>query len=103
MLRPSASGTNTPFLYNTNGPMAPGGYRSRLEVGSGADGDQKVFSTLPPQQVKIGSIRLPNVTFMALAHPQKDSNRKAFDGLLSTDLFRRVFINHVDNYAVLEP
>ena len=46
---------------------------------------------------------LPNVTFMALAHPQKDSNRKAFDGLLSTDLFRRVFINHVDNYAVLEP
>jgi len=40
---------------------------------------------------------------MALAHPQKDSNRKAFDGLLSTDLFRRVFINHVDNYAVLEP
>jgi Aspartyl protease len=97
------SGTNTSFLYNTNGPMAPGGYSSRLGVGSGADGVQKIFSALPPQQVKIGSIRLPNVTFMALVYPQKDSNKKAFDGLLSTDLFRRVFINHVDHYAVLEP
>jgi Aspartyl protease len=97
------SGTNASFLYNTNGPMAPGGYRSGSVVGSCADGDQKVFSALPPQQVKIGSIRLPNVTFMALAHPQKDSNRRAFDGLLSMDLFRRVFINHTDHYVVLEP
>ena len=97
------SGTNAPFLYNTNGPVAPGGYRRGLVVGSGADGDQKVFSALPPQEVKIGSIRLHNVTFMALAHPQKNSGRRVFDGLLSTDLFRRVFINHVDHYAVLEP
>jgi len=53
--------------------------------------------------VKIGSLKLTSVTFMTLAHPAKDSNRKEFDGLLSLDLFRRVFINHADHYVVLEP
>ena len=94
------SGTNAPFLYNTSGHMAFGG---ESVIGSGADGDGKVFSALPPQDVEIGSIRLTSVTFMALAHPLKDSGRKDFDGLLSLDLFRRVFINHTDRYVVLEP
>jgi hypothetical protein len=40
---------------------------------------------------------------MTLAHPLKDSGRREFDGLLSMDLFRRVFINHADYYVVLEP
>ncbi len=97
------TGTNAPFLYNTSGHMGPGGFGGGSVVGSGADGDEKVFSALPPQDVKIGSIRLPGVTFMALVHPQKDSGRKEFDGLLSIDLFRRVFIDHADHYAVLEP
>jgi hypothetical protein len=72
-------------------------------VGCGADGEEKVFSALPPQDVKIGSVRLPGVTFMTLALPPKDSRRTKFDGLLSMDLFRRVFINHADHYVVLEP
>ncbi|MGB6688903.1 MAG: retropepsin-like aspartic protease [Terracidiphilus sp.] len=97
------SGTNAPFLYNTSGHMGPGAFGGGLVVGSGADGDEKVFSALPPQDVKIGSVRLASVTFMTLAHPLKNSGRKEFDGLLSIDLFRRVFINHADHYAVLEP
>jgi hypothetical protein len=97
------SGTNAPFLYNTNGHMTPGGYGGGSVIGSGADGDEKVFSALPQQEVKIGSVRLLNVTFMALAHPLKDSGRADFDGLLSIDLFRRVFIDHANHFAVLEP
>jgi hypothetical protein len=97
------SGTNTPFLYNTSGHMAPRSFGGQSAVGSGADGDEKVFSALPPQDVKISSVRLPSVTFMTLAHPLKNSGRTEFDGLLSTDLFRRVFINHADHFAVLEP
>ncbi len=97
------SGTNAPFLYNTAGHTAPISFGGGSVVGSGADGDEKVFSALPPQDVKIGSIRLPSVTFMALAHPLKDSGRTDFDGLLAIDLFRRVFINHADHFAVLEP
>ena len=97
------SGTNAPFLYNTSGHMTPISVGGGSVVGSGADGDAKVFSALPPQDVKIGRIGLRRVTFMALAHPLKDSARKDFDGLLSIDLFRRVFINHREHYVVLEP
>lgn len=97
------SGTNAPFLYNTSGLMTPISVGGGSVVGSGADGDEIVFSTLPAQDVKIGRIRLPRVTFMALAHPLKDSGRKEFDGLLSIDMFRRVFINHREHYVVLEP
>jgi hypothetical protein len=97
------SGTNAPFLYNTSGHMAPGGFGGAPVVGSGADGDEKVFSTLPAQEVKIGSLRLPGITSMALTHPLKDSGRTEFDGLLTIALFRRVFINHADRYVVLEP
>ncbi len=97
------SGTNAPFLYNTSGHMAPTSFGGGAVVGSGANGDEKVFSALPPQDVKIGSVSLRGVTFMTLAHPLKDDGRKEFDGLLSIDLFRRVFINHGDRYVVLEP
>jgi hypothetical protein len=97
------SGTNAPFLYNTSRHMTPISFGGGSVVGSGADGDEKVFSALPPQDVKIGPLRLPSVTFMTLAHPLKDSGRKEFDGLLSIDLFRRVFIDHGDHYVVLEP
>jgi hypothetical protein len=97
------SGTNAPFLYNTSGHRAPISFGGGSVIGSGADGDEKIFSALPPQDVKIGSIRLANVTFMTLAHPLKDSGKKDFDGLLSMDLLRRVFINHAEHYVVLEP
>ena len=97
------SGTNAPFLYNTSGHRAPISVGGGSVVGSGADGDEKVFSALPPQDLKIGSVRLAGVTFMTLAHPLKDSDRKEFDGLMSIDLFRRVFINHREHYVVLEP
>ena len=102
------SGANIPYLYNTSQrllpqTMAPASFGGRSLVGSGADGNQHVFSALPPQEVKIGSLALPSVTFLTLAYARKDSRTTEFDGLLTTDLFRRVFISHADHFAVLEP
>jgi len=102
------SGANIPYLYNTSQhlvtrPMAPTSFGGASLVGSGADGDQHVFSALPPQEVKIGSLELPNVTFLTLAYARKDSHTTEFDGLLTTDLFRRVLISHADHFVVLEP
>ena len=71
--------------------------------GSGVDGAQPIFSALPPQDVKIGSLELPGVSFFSLAGAEKDSRVKGFDGVLTTGLFRRVFIDHADHFAVLEP
>jgi hypothetical protein len=53
--------------------------------------------------VKIGSIEISQATFVTLAGASKDSHTSAFDGLLPLGLFRRVFIDHADHFAVLEP
>jgi hypothetical protein len=66
------------------------------------DGSQEILSALPPQDLKIGSLELHRVPFFS-AGTEKDSFVKGFDGLLTTGLFRRVFIAHADRFAVLEP
>ena len=99
------SGANIPYLHNTSQHLVPQrtSFGGVSLVGSGADGDQKIFAALPPQQVNIGSLELPSVTFLTLAYPKKDSLSFEFDGLLTMDLFRRVFISNADHFAVLEP
>jgi hypothetical protein len=69
------SGTNAPFLDNSSGHMAPISFGGGSVVGNGADGDEKVLSALPPLDVENGSLKLPGLTFMTLAHPLKDSIR----------------------------
>ncbi len=97
------SGTNAPVLYNTSQYMALPLSQNVPLRGSGVDGAQRIFSALSPQDVKIGSLELSRVPFFSLAGTQKDARLKGFDGVLPTGLFRRVFIDHADHFAVLEP
>jgi len=97
------SGANAPFLYNTSQYMALGLARGKSWSGGGANGKQQTFSALPLQDMKIGSLDVPGVLFVTLVGTQKDSRTPEFDGLLSTGLFKRVFINHTDHIAVLDP
>jgi len=95
------SGANGGILYNTSEYMAPP--RRGYLRGTGVDGKQLIFSALPPQQVKIGSLELNGVPFFSLPGIQKDSRAKGFDGVLTMGVFRRIFICHTDHFAVLEP
>lgn len=92
---------NGAILCNTSKYLAPP-QRGHLQ-GTGAGGRELMFSTLPPQHVRIGSVKLSEVPFFCLAGTQKDSRAKGFDGVLSTGLFRRVFICHSDHFVILEP
>jgi Aspartyl protease len=94
------SGTNAPFLFDSPQYMAPGSIR---RVGGGLNGTQRSFATLPPQNLKIGPLEFPGVSFSTFADSQKDSRTSAFDGLLTLGLFRRVFICHTDHFAVFDP
>jgi hypothetical protein len=69
----------------------------------GAGGSQKNFTSLPPQDVKIGTDEFGKVPFITLAGAKKNTHTSAFDGLLTMGQFKRVFICHTDHYAVLEP
>lgn len=97
------SGTNVPLLYNAPQYMALPLSQNASLRGSGVDGSQRIFSALPPQQVKIGSRELSDVPLFSLAGNQKDSRAKGFDGVLPMGLFHRIFIDHADHFAVLEP
>jgi len=95
------SGTNVSYLYNTSEYMALGLYRgASLRGGANA---QRTFTALPQQNVKIGSVELAKVPFVTTAGVQKDRRTSDFDGLLTLGLFRRVFIDHSDHFAILEP
>jgi hypothetical protein len=97
------SGTNAPVLYNTSQYMALPLSQNVALRGSGVDGAQRIYSALPAQDVKIGSLELSSVPFFTLGGAQNDARLKGFDGDLPTGLFRRVFIDHADHFAVLEP
>jgi hypothetical protein len=95
------SGANGAVLYNTSEYLAVP-RRGRLQ-GTGVDGRQMIFSALPPQDVKVGSLALSGVPFYSLDGNQKDARAKGFDGILTFGLFRRVFIASADHFAILEP
>jgi hypothetical protein len=95
------SGANGAILFNTREYLAPARIGDLL--GTGVDGKQLIFSVLPPQDVKIGSLRLSRVSFVSLTGTQKDSRAKGFDGVLTLGLFRRVFIAHADHFAIFDP
>jgi Aspartyl protease len=95
------SGANGAVLFNTSEYLVS--QQRRYLQGTGVDGRQLIFSTLPPQDVKIGSLKLSRVPFVSLGATQKDSRAKGFDGVLTLGLFRRVFIAHADHFAVLDP
>jgi hypothetical protein len=95
------SGANGAILYNTSEYL--GAPQGRHLQGTGVAGRQLIFSALPPQDVKIGSLKLSGVPFVCLASTQRDARAMGFDGVLTLGLFRRVFVAHADHFAVLEP
>jgi hypothetical protein len=95
------SGANGAVLFNSSEYLAPP-RRGHL-LGTGVDGRQMIFGALPPQDMKIGSVRLADVSFCCLDGNQMDARAKGFDGILTFGLFRRVFIAHSGHFAVLEP
>ena len=76
------SGAQGPILYNTSQYMELQLSHDVPLRGSGVDGEQRIFSALPPQDVKISSLELSRVPFFSLAGIQKDARVKGFDGVL---------------------
>ena len=96
------SGSNVSFLYNTDEYMALGLFRG-ASLHGGASGSQRTFMAVPAQDVRIGSVEIQKVPFTTLVGALKDSRTSNFDGLLTMGLFRQIFIDHADHFAVLQP
>ena len=59
------SGANEPILFNSSQYMLLRPSHDVPLSGSGVDGAQPILSVLPPQDVKIGSLKLPGVAFLS--------------------------------------
>jgi len=97
------SGTNVAFLYNPTAYLAPKLRQKASLQGTGGNAAQQSLSALAAQDVKIGSTELLNVSFLMPVAGQENHSITEFDGLLTTWLFKRVFIDHAEHSAVLEP
>jgi Aspartyl protease len=97
------SGANASFLFNHAVNLAPGLRQTRQRDGYGADGVKRGFSILPPQSMQIGSFNIQQVSFAAPVDSGENALTSKEDGLLTTGLFRRVFISYADRFVVLEP
>jgi Aspartyl protease len=97
------SGANAGFLYQPSNYLALGSVRLASTRGAGVDGQARSYSVLPLQNLKIGRLELTKAAFYAVAGVEKDPSTTEFDGLLPMGLFRRVFIDHAEHLAVLDP
>ena len=97
------SGANASCLFNHAVNLAPGLRQTRQRDGYGADGVKRGFSILPPQSIQIGSFNIQQVSFAAPADSGENALTSKEDGLLTTGLFRRVFISYADRFVVLDP
>jgi hypothetical protein len=62
--------------------------------GGGSDGAQHSYATMALQDLQIGPLENPRVSFFQFAVTKKDSSPTDVDGMLPTGLFRRLFICH---------
>lgn len=96
------SGADVSMLYNTQEYMALGLFKGVSLQGTGVAGTVRTFKAIPPQTMTIGSVAIERVPFLTFAGGQNAVHSANFDGLLSIGMFKRVFINHAEGFAVLE-
>lgn len=96
------SGANVPFLYDPGKYLAPGLSVSAPLRNRSADGVERTFTVLPPQDMQIGILAFRQISFVTLAGTGKDVPKVGVDGLLPAALFRRIYIGYADRFVVLE-
>jgi hypothetical protein len=96
------SGTNVSFLFNIARHMPLELVQRTSLLGGGLDGAQHPYATMPLQDLQIGPLEIPRVSFFTFEDLNKDSSLTG-DGMLSTGIFRRVLICHAHHFVVLDP
>ena len=61
------------------------------------------YSILPAQDMQLGNLRIHRISFATPADPGGSLLNAGVDGLLPTAQFRRVYIDYVNRFVVLEP
>lgn len=97
------SGSNVPLLYDPAKYRPVGLWETRLLRGQGLDGIVRTFIRLPTQEMRIGNLIFPDISFTTFLGTNRHGFRGERDGLLPTSLFRSLYIGYADRFVVLVP
>jgi hypothetical protein len=98
------SGTNAPVLFTKplEMPVASTmGHQARSGAATGAAA--QYFVALPVKDVQVGPHTWVEVKFVAPLNNTQPTGRIGMDGLLPTQLFKRVLISYAGEYVVFNP
>jgi hypothetical protein len=97
------SGCNAPMLYEAGKELTHALFVGAPLRTRGADGIEREFTLLPPQDLQVGGQVLHRIPFVVPRNPGRDVPKLEIDGLLPTVLFQRVYISFADHYVMLVP
>ncbi len=97
------SGSDGPVLYAGNRELEqPLLKRAKLKGPEVSDA-RRAFAVLPPQNIKLGSRLVRNVSFVTPASASQDVPDREEDGILATVLFQRVYVSHSGHFIIFNP
>ncbi len=97
------SGSDGPILYPSTDEAERGILKQAARRSGNVSNAQQAFADLPPQDLRIGARTVSQVHFVTPVSVGLNIPTRDEAGLLPTVLFKRVYINHADHFAVIEP
>ena len=97
------SGTNGPLLYSAESSHTHGVAMNVAALARGIDGVERGFAMLPANGLTIEGDREREISFISPMAQAGDVPKVAFDGLLPTSLFKRIYISYSGHYAMIDP
>jgi hypothetical protein len=97
------SGSDGPILYPSTDEAERGMLKQATRRSGNVSNAQQAFADLPPQDMRIGARTVSQVHFVTPVNAGLNIPTRDEAGLLPTVLFKRVYINHADHFAVIEP
>ena len=95
------SGTNAPVLFTR--PLETSTLASQARSGATTGGAVQYFVALPVKDVQVGPHTWVEVKFVAPLNNTQSTGRIGTDGLLPTQLFKRLLISYAGGYVVFNP
>jgi Aspartyl protease len=95
------SGANAPFLWRAEAAFQMRNTASQANI-STRQNAAPAFTVMPPQEMRVGRLLIHQISFAAPTASGREAPANGIDGLLPTAQFRRVYIDYINRFVVLE-
>lgn len=97
------SGTNVPVIYRAHKQSLRLAAMNVRILKRFVNGEEQDFAVLPPKDVSVGRDTIRQVTFVQPMNAVGSVHQAREDGVLSTQMFRRLFVSYTKQFAIVEP